>query len=51
MTEKPIYPQCCESCFNRGLFTCKKILNYDETCMFYTTKDTNKIFLEDYEDK
>ena len=47
------YPKSCESCANYGLFTCKKILNPNGTCMFYK-KDNGEsidIFLKYYESK
>lgn len=48
MKDKPKYPHCCKLCFNEGLFTCKMILNQDKSCMFFTTEDTNRIFLKTY---
>lgn len=49
---KPQYPYCCQICFNNGLYTCKRILNTDQTCMFYTT-EKNKTFtnINNYENK
>ena len=50
MSNKPQYPYCCKICFNNGLYTCKRILNTDQTCMFYTTKE-NPIFIEIIKDE
>lgn len=45
------YPNCCKKCTNDGLYTCKRILLENGSCMFYTTKE-NQIFKKiKYEDK
>ena len=33
--EKNEYPYCCDVCENQGMYTCKRILNTDNTCMFF----------------
>ena len=37
------YPECCKECFNNGLYTCKRIVLENGTCMFYTIEE-NLIF-------
>ena len=37
------YPVCCKVCFNNGLYTCKRILDKNKCCMFFTTEE-NKLF-------
>ena len=45
------YPKCCKECFNNGLYTCKRIILENGTCMFYTTEE-NPIFDKiNHEDK
>lgn len=39
----PQYPECCKECFNEGLYTCKRIIVENGTCMFYTTEE-NPLF-------
>ena len=37
---KKEYPFCCETCENRGMYTCKMIV-IDKTCMFYKEEQSD----------